>query len=135
MNTQAYIKQISTSTNAQSYIDAKWAPKAYIKHILTSTNEHTSIYQAYNDVKWANYDANYVFFSILFQFKGTSAYAGPYYHKLYGRVTHVWGNRKSQPNQSAMKWSRLGRSPALIRFASPSGKYDLNKKKFKSVAQ
>ena len=34
--------------------------------------------------------------------KGTSAYAGPHYQKLYGRVTHVWSNRRGQPKLSAM---------------------------------
>ena len=62
------------------------------------------------------------FFSLL---KGTSAYAGPHYHKLYGRVTHVWGNRRGQPKRSAMQKPRSGRSPLVIRFASPSGKYEI----------
>ena len=62
------------------------------------------------------------FFSLL---KGTSAYAGPHYHKLYGRVTHVWGNRRGQPKRSAMQKPRSGRSPLVIRFASPSGKYEV----------
>ena len=35
--------------------------------------------------------------------KGTSANAGPHYQKLYARVTHIWGNRRSQPSLSAMK--------------------------------
>ena len=58
-----------------------------------------------------------------FYLKGTSAYAGPHYHKLYGRVIRVWNNRRGQPKRSAMQKPRSGRSPALIRFASPSGKY------------
>ena len=59
----------------------------------------------------------------IFYLKGTSAYAGPHYHKLYGRVIRVWNNRRGQPKRSAMQKPRSGRSPALIRFASPSGKY------------
>ena len=66
-----------------------------------------------------------VLYNILFYLKGTSAYAGPHYHKLYGRVIHVWNNRRGQPKRSAMQKPRSGRSPALIRFASPSGKYEL----------
>ena len=58
-----------------------------------------------------------------FSLKGTSAYAGPHYHKLYGRVIHVWDNRRGQPNLSAMKQPRSGRSSSVIKFASPSGKY------------
>ena len=60
---------------------------------------------------------------IFFSLKGTSAYAGPHYHKLYGRVIHVWDNRRGQPNLSAMKQPRSGRSSSVIKFASPSGKY------------
>jgi len=63
----------------------------------------------------------------IFYLKGTSAYAGPHYHKLYGRVTHVWGNRRGQPKRSAMQKPRSGRSPLVIRFASPSGKYEFFK--------
>ena len=55
--------------------------------------------------------------------KGTSAYAGPHYQKLYGRVTRVWSNRRGQPKRSAMQEPRPGRSPFVIRFTSPSGKY------------
>ena len=55
--------------------------------------------------------------------KGVSADADPHYQKLYGRVTDVCSNRKSQPSQGAMKWPRLGRYPSLIRYAPPSGKY------------
>lgn len=55
--------------------------------------------------------------------KGVSADADPHYQKLYGRVTDVCSNRKSQPSLGAMKWPRLGRYPSLIRYAPPSGKY------------
>ena len=55
--------------------------------------------------------------------KGVSADADPHYQKLYGRVTDVCSNRKSQPSPGAMKWPRLGRYPSLIRYAPPSGKY------------
>ena len=65
--------------------------------------------------------------------KGTSAYAGPRYQKLYGRVIRVWNNRRGQPKRSAMQEPRPGRSPLVIRFASPSGKYELLATKFSLV--
>jgi hypothetical protein len=33
---------------------------------------------------------------------GDSANAVPHYQKLRVRVTHIWGNRRGQPNRSAM---------------------------------
>ena len=59
---------------------------------------------------------------------GSSAYAGPRYQKLYGRVIRVWNNRRGQPKRSAMQEPRPGRSPLVIRFASPSGKYEFSAK-------
>ena len=56
--------------------------------------------------------------------KGVSADADPHYQKLYGRVTDVCSNRRGQPSPSAMKEPRPGRNPSVIRFASPSGKYE-----------
>ena len=53
-----------------------------------------------------------------------SADADPHYQKLYGRVTDVCSNRRGQPSLSAMKEPRPGRNPSVIRFASPSGKYE-----------
>ena len=43
----------------------------------------------------------------------THIYAGqrersPDYQKLRARVTHIWANRKGQPNRSAMERSRPG---------------------------
>ena len=65
------------------------------------------------------------FLLVLFYFwmEGTSAYAGPHYQKLYGRVIHVWNNRKCQLNRSAMEEPQFGRRPLVIRRTSPSGKY------------
>jgi len=57
--------------------------------------------------------------------KGVSADADPHYQKLYGRVTDVCGNRRGQPRPSAMQEPRPGRNPSVIRFASPSGKYEV----------
>ena len=54
---------------------------------------------------------------------GTSANAGPHYQKLYARVTHIWGNRKGQPNRSAMKEPHLERTASLITVPPASGKF------------
>ena len=56
-------------------------------------------------------------------FSGASANAGPHYQKLYARVTHVWGNRKGQPDRSAMKGPRLERTASLITVPPASGKF------------
>ena len=63
--------------------------------------------------------------SFIVIWKGVSADADPHYQKLYGRVTDVCGNRRGQPRPSAMQEPRPGRNPSVIRFASPSGKYEL----------
>lgn len=55
---------------------------------------------------------------------GTSANAGPHYQKLYARVTHIWGNRKGQPNRSAMRGPHLERTASLITVPPASGKYE-----------
>ena len=34
----------------------------------------------------------------------------PHTHKLYSRVAHIWGDRKGQPNRSAMERPRPGRT-------------------------
>ena len=52
-----------------------------------------------------------------------AANAGPHYQKLYARVTHIWGNRKGQPDQSAMKGPRLERTASLITVPLASGKF------------
>ena len=54
---------------------------------------------------------------------GTSANAGPHYQKLYARVTHIWGNRKGQPNRSAMRGPHLERTASLITVPPASGKF------------
>ena len=54
---------------------------------------------------------------------GTSANAGPHYQKLYARVTHIWGNRKGQPNRSAMRGPHLERTPSLITVPPASRKF------------
>ena len=45
---------------------------------------------------------------------GTSTNACPHYQKLYARVAHIWGNRKGQPDRSAMKGPHLERTASLI---------------------
>ena len=57
-------------------------------------------------------------------FLGANANAGPHYQKLYARVTHIWGNRKGQPDPSAMKGPRLERTASLITVPPTSGKYE-----------
>ena len=57
-------------------------------------------------------------------FSGASANAGPHYHKLYARVTHLWGNCKGQPDPSAMKRPQLERTASLITVAPTSGEYE-----------
>ena len=47
------------------------------------------------------------------------------YQKLYAWVTHIWGNRKGQPDRIAMKGPHLERTASLITVPSASGKYDL----------
>ena len=54
---------------------------------------------------------------------GASANAGPHYQKLYARVTHIWGNRKGQPDPSAMTGPRLERTASLITVPPASGKF------------
>jgi len=49
---------------------------------------------------------------------GTSANAGPHYQKLYARVTHIWGNRRGQPNRSAMRGPHPERTAFVITVAS-----------------
>ena len=56
---------------------------------------------------------------------GTSANAGPHYHKLYARVTHIWGNHKGQPNRSAMRGPHLERTASLITEPPASGMFFL----------
>ena len=59
---------------------------------------------------------------------GDSANAVPLYHKLRTRLTHIWGNRKSQPNQSAMVGPRPGSTAIVTTVASVPGKYDFSAK-------
>ena len=54
---------------------------------------------------------------------GDSANAVPHYHKLCTRVTHIWGNRRGQPNRSAMEGPRPGGSASLITDSPVPGKY------------
>src|SRR6218665_2078970 len=67
--------------------------------------------------------------TLLFHFNaGDSANAVPLYHKLRTRLTHIWGNRKSQPNRSAMVGPRPGSTAILTTVASVPGKYDFSTK-------
>ena len=59
-------------------------------------------------------------------FTGDSANAVPHTKKLRTRVTHIWGNRRRQPNRSAMEGSLPGRTALLITVSPVPGKYDSN---------
>lgn len=56
---------------------------------------------------------------------GESANAVPHTEKLRARVTHIWGNRRGQPDRSAMERPRPGRSAFLITDPPAPGKYAL----------
>ena len=56
---------------------------------------------------------------------GTSGNAGPHYQKVYARVTHIWGNRKAQPNRSEMREPHLERTASLITVPPVSRKFFL----------
>ena len=50
--------------------------------------------------------------------KGTSAYAGPHYQKLYSRVTHARGDRRVQPTE--VQWlASPWRNPLLDQAKPP----------------
>jgi len=65
--------------------------------------------------------------NISFDLSGVSANADPHYQKLRTRVTHIWGNRRRQPNRSAMVRSLPGESHSLIWDYPVPGKYELVK--------
>jgi hypothetical protein len=54
---------------------------------------------------------------------GVSANADPHTNKLRTRVTHIRGNRRLQPNRSAMEGPLPGGTAWLITVASVPGKY------------
>ena len=58
-----------------------------------------------------------------FNFSGDSANAVPHYQKLRTRVTHIWGNRKGQPNRSAMERPHSGGTAYVITVSPVPGKY------------
>ena len=47
-------------------------------------------------------------------FTGVSANADPHTNKLRTRVTHIWGNRRRQPNRSAMEGPLPGRTAFFV---------------------
>ena len=55
---------------------------------------------------------------------GDSANAVPHYQKLRTRVTHIWGDRRGQPNRSAMERPHPGRTAFLITVSPVPGKYE-----------
>ena len=54
---------------------------------------------------------------------GESANAVSHYHKLCSRVSHIWGNRRGQPNLSAMERPRPGGTSLMIKVSPEPGKY------------
>ena len=62
--------------------------------------------------------------SYVLDFTGDSANAVPHTKKLRTRVTHIWGNRRRQPNRSAMEGSLPGRTALLITVSPVPGKYE-----------
>jgi len=65
-------------------------------------------------------------FTFASQFSGESANAVPHKQKLCTRLTHIWGNRRGQPNRSAMEGPRPGGSALLITDSPVPGKYDIH---------
>ena len=63
----------------------------------------------------------YIYYSCLRT--GVSANADPHTKKLRTRVTHIWGNRRLQPNRSAMEGPLPGGTACMITVASVPGKY------------
>jgi len=127
-----YLPKITKWTGLEAIIYFKVNYK-YIQVNPYLQNKYYNLYiYIYSSLQllYDNLALHYYFF-----LEGTSAYAGPHYHKLYGRVIHVWDNRRGQPKRSAMQKPRSGRSPALIRFASPSGKYELRGFELRGCAQ
>ena len=65
-----------------------------------------------------------IFFAFYVRLSGDSANAVPHYHKLCTRLTHIWSNRRGQPNQSAMEGPRPGGLALLITNSPVQGKYE-----------
>ena len=97
-----YVKQSHTRT-----LRVVSLARAFLNNLLAALN--TTVLQKYNSTTKP----------------GTSANAGPHYQKLFARVTHIWGNRKGQPNRSAMRGPHLERTASLITVPPASGKYFL----------
>ena len=53
------------------------------------------------------------------------ANANPHYQNLCARVSHVWGNRKPQPQRSAMPGPHPEGAALLITASSAPGKYEV----------
>ena len=59
---------------------------------------------------------------------GESANAVSHYHKLCSRVSHIWGNRRGQPNLSAMERPHPGGTALMITVSPEPGKYESMRK-------
>jgi len=58
-----------------------------------------------------------------FEMLGVSANADPRTDKLRTRVTHIWGDRKRQPDRSAMEGPQPGGTALMITVSPVPGKY------------
>ena len=63
---------------------------------------------------------------LMWNYKGDSANAVPQYQKLRTRVTHIRGNRRGQPNRSAMERPHPGGTAFRITVSPVPGKYALS---------
>lgn len=73
-----------------------------------------------NSIKFCIYWELFFTFDLI---TGDSANAVPHTKKLRTRVAHIWGNRRLQPNRSAMERPRPGETAFLITVLPVPGKY------------
>ena len=64
-----------------------------------------------------------IVFIVCLLWTGDSANAVPPTKKLRTRVTRIWGDRRGQPNRSAMERPRPGRTSFVINVPPVPGKY------------
>jgi len=64
--------------------------------------------------------------SILRDFTPGQRERSPDYQKLRARVTHIWGNRRGQPDLSAMEGSHPGGTAFRITVTPTPGKYNVS---------
>ncbi len=74
-----------------------------------------------------------VYVYLYFLFQGLRE-RSPHYHKLYARLTHIWGNRRGQPNRSAMEGPHPGGTAFMITVSPAPGKYDCTQPRTEFIA-